>query len=166
MKKIQVAILMIFCVTQIAWVWQKPKDKEYMQKGYEAYTAGNFNEAILAYENVLALKPTNVDAMNFLGVIYEEIGYPEKAEEKYLTAIKINRQYKAAYLNLGLLYWNKADYEKASYFFQKRVEMGDRSVSLVQAMIASQKANIGLQATVQVRNRLVSAYQDIFNMPI
>ncbi len=49
---------------------------------------------------------------------------------------------------------------------QKRVEMGDRSVSLVQAMIASQKANIGLQATVQVRNRLVSAYQDIFNMPI
>ncbi len=49
---------------------------------------------------------------------------------------------------------------------QKRVEMGDRSVSLVQAMIASQKASIGLQATIQVRNRLVSAYQDVFNMPI
>ena len=49
---------------------------------------------------------------------------------------------------------------------QQRVEMGDRSVSLVQAMIASQKANISLQATVQVRNRVVAAYQDIFNMPI
>lgn len=49
---------------------------------------------------------------------------------------------------------------------QQRVEMGDRSVSLVQAMIASQKSNIALQATVQVRNRVVSAYQDIFNMPI
>lgn len=49
---------------------------------------------------------------------------------------------------------------------QTRVEMGDKSVSLVQAMVASQKASIAFQATVQVRNRLVAAYQDIMNMPI
>jgi flagellar hook-basal body complex protein FliE len=49
---------------------------------------------------------------------------------------------------------------------QTRVELGDKSVSLVQAMVASQKASIALQATVQVRNRLVAAYQDIMNMPI
>ena len=49
---------------------------------------------------------------------------------------------------------------------QRRVEMGDKSVSLVQAMIASQKSSVAFQATVQVRNRLVSAYQDIMNMPI
>lgn len=49
---------------------------------------------------------------------------------------------------------------------QTRVEMGDKSVSLVQAMVASQKASIAFQATVQVRNRLVSAYQDIMNMPV
>jgi len=47
-----------------------------------------------------------------------------------------------------------------------QVEMGDGGVSLVKAMIASQKANVAFQATVQVRNRLVSAYQDIMNMPI
>jgi flagellar hook-basal body complex protein FliE len=58
------------------------------------------------------------------------------------------------------------DLQMQSGDLQRRVEMGDRSVSLVQAMIASQKANIGLQATIQVRNRLVSAYQDVFNMPI
>lgn len=49
---------------------------------------------------------------------------------------------------------------------QHRVEIGDKSVSLVQAMIASQKAGVAFQATVQVRNRLVSAYQEIMNMPI
>ena len=49
---------------------------------------------------------------------------------------------------------------------QTRVELGDKSVSLVQAMVASQKASIAFQATVQVRNRLVAAYQDIMNMPI
>jgi flagellar hook-basal body complex protein FliE len=46
------------------------------------------------------------------------------------------------------------------------IEAGDGGVSLVKAMIASQKANVAFQATVQVRNKVVSAYQDIMNMPI
>ncbi len=37
---------------------------------------------------------------------------------------------------------------------------------LVKVMIAVQKSNVAFQAITQVRNRLVSAYQDIMNMPI
>lgn len=47
-----------------------------------------------------------------------------------------------------------------------QIESGDGGVSLVKAMIASQKSNVAFQSAVQVRNRLVSAYQDIMNMPI
>ncbi|MGB0496178.1 MAG: flagellar hook-basal body complex protein FliE [Kangiellaceae bacterium] len=47
-----------------------------------------------------------------------------------------------------------------------QVETGDGGVSLVKAMIASQKSGIAFQATMQVRNKIVSAYQDIMNMPI
>lgn len=43
---------------------------------------------------------------------------------------------------------------------------GDDKVSLSDVMISMQKANINFQATVQVRNKLVSAYQDIMNMPV
>ncbi len=43
---------------------------------------------------------------------------------------------------------------------------GDDRVSLSDVMISMQKANINFQATVQVRNRLVSAYQDIMNMQV
>lgn len=52
--------------------------------------------------------------------------------------------------------------EKAGQAFA----MGDDSVSLSDVMIAGQKANIAFQATVQVRNKLVSAYQDMMNMQI
>lgn len=48
----------------------------------------------------------------------------------------------------------------------KSFAMGDDKVSLSDVMIAEQKANISLQATVQVRNKLISAYHDIMNMPI
>lgn len=43
---------------------------------------------------------------------------------------------------------------------------GDESVSITDVMVASEKAKIGFQATVQVRNKVIEAYQDIMNMPI
>jgi len=43
---------------------------------------------------------------------------------------------------------------------------GDKSVDLTQVMVAGQKANISFEAMVQVRNKLVSAYQEIMNMQI
>lgn len=45
-------------------------------------------------------------------------------------------------------------------------EVGDPRVGLPEVMVALQKANISFQAMVQVRNKLVSAYQDIMNMPV
>lgn len=48
----------------------------------------------------------------------------------------------------------------------QRFQMGDPSVSLEKTMIASQTANISFQALVQVRNRVVAAYQDIMNMQV
>jgi len=43
---------------------------------------------------------------------------------------------------------------------------GDESVDITEVMIASEKAKVGFQATVQVRNKVIEAYQDIMNMPI
>lgn len=48
----------------------------------------------------------------------------------------------------------------------KRFAMGDDSVSLSDVMINAQKASINFQATVQVRNKLVSAYHEIMNMQV
>lgn len=43
---------------------------------------------------------------------------------------------------------------------------GNDNISISDVMIATQKANISLQATVQVRNKMVAAYTDIMNMQI
>ncbi len=48
----------------------------------------------------------------------------------------------------------------------KRFAMGDDSVNLSDVMIERQKASLSLQATVQVRNKLVSAYHEIMNMQV
>jgi flagellar hook-basal body complex protein FliE len=43
---------------------------------------------------------------------------------------------------------------------------GDEKVSLSDVMVSMQKASIGFQATVQVRNKVVAAYQEMMNMPV
>ena len=45
-------------------------------------------------------------------------------------------------------------------------ELGKTDASLQDVMISLQKANVSFQAMVQVRNKLVSAYQEIMNMPV
>ena len=49
---------------------------------------------------------------------------------------------------------------------QREVSLDNPTVSLEQTMVAMQKAQIGFQATLQVRNRLVQAYSDIMNMQV
>lgn len=48
----------------------------------------------------------------------------------------------------------------------QRFTTGDNSVSLADTMIAMQKSSIAFQTTVQVRNKVVSAYTDIMNMQV
>ena len=48
----------------------------------------------------------------------------------------------------------------------QRFAVGDDSVNLSDVMIERQKASLSLQATVQVRNKLVSAYHEIMNMQV
>jgi len=49
---------------------------------------------------------------------------------------------------------------------QREVQMDNPTVSLEQTMVAMQKAQIGFQATLQVRNKLVQAYSEIMSMQV
>lgn len=48
----------------------------------------------------------------------------------------------------------------------KQFEMGAPNANLQDVMISLQKANISFQTMVQVRNKLVNAYQEIMNMQV
>ncbi len=48
----------------------------------------------------------------------------------------------------------------------KAFEAGDPNVDITQVMVGLQKASVSFQAMTQVRNKLLTAYQDVMNMPI
>jgi flagellar hook-basal body complex protein FliE len=47
-----------------------------------------------------------------------------------------------------------------------RFERGEPGLELSQVMLEANKSQVAFRATVEVRNRLVNAYQEIMNMPI
>lgn len=48
----------------------------------------------------------------------------------------------------------------------KAFESGAAGVDLADVMVSLQKSEISFKAMTEVRNKLVSAYQDIMNMPV
>lgn len=45
-------------------------------------------------------------------------------------------------------------------------QLGDKDANIQDVMISLQKANLSFQTMVQVRNKLVAAYQDVMNMQV
>jgi len=58
------------------------------------------------------------------------------------------------------------DTQKAAGKLSNAFSAGDPNVDVTQVMVALQKAGVAFQAMTEVRNRLVSAYQDIMSMPV
>jgi len=56
--------------------------------------------------------------------------------------------------------------EAGAQKLQNAFERGDSATDLASVMLATSKAQVGFKAVVEVRNRMVSAYQDIMNMSI
>lgn len=58
------------------------------------------------------------------------------------------------------------DLSHASGQLAKDYTLGDPKVSITQVMVASQKSSVATTALVQVRNKLVNAYEEIRKMPV
>ena len=58
------------------------------------------------------------------------------------------------------------DTQQKSAAMAEAYEKGVAGVDITDVMIASQKASVAFQATVQVRNKLIEAYKDVMNIPI
>ena len=112
-------------------------------------------ESMLAQLKAAAQKPSSA-ATQGLGA---DMGMQKLGQANSTSKVSFSDALKASLDQVNKV---QVDSEKLG----KNFAMGDDSVSLSDVMIAGQKANIAFQATIQVRNKLVSAYQDMMNMQV
>ena len=78
-----------------------------------------FAKAIQAYQRVIELDPSYVEAYNNLGIIYQMLGDVDRAFGLYQKSTEINPRYEKGYNNLGTLLLLRDRYEEAQEAFQK-----------------------------------------------
>jgi len=82
------------------------------QIGHLYFDSQQFVKAINAYENSLKYQPNNPDVLTDLGVMYRRNGEPDKAVEKFDTAMRVDPKHQVSRFNKGIvLIHDKKDLE-------------------------------------------------------
>ena len=100
----------------------------YFNSGVTFYNQKEYSKAIQAYQKVIELDPTYVEAYNNLGIIYQMMGDVERAFGTYQKATEINPRYEKGYNNLGILLLLKGRYEEALEAFQKALAINPNNI--------------------------------------
>ena len=58
------------------------------------------------------------------------------------------------------------DLQQEASSLKTSFEIGDPNVDLPEVMVAVQKASLSFEAVTEVRNKLLSAYQEVMNMQV
>jgi len=86
----------------------------YYDLGMSSYIAKNYSEAIANFFIASQLAPNEPKVWNALGLAYMEVQEHSKSENAFLKALQVDKNYTEAKLNLGILYYRQANYEKAT----------------------------------------------------
>lgn len=97
----------------------------YRIQGYEAQRRGDRSHALSLYQKAAALDPSYPTPHNDAGVLLEEEGRLQDAEQSYRKALELNPNYLEAHGNLAMLYERMGQKDKAVYHWMKRYQLGD-----------------------------------------
>ena len=100
----------------------------HFNSGVHFYNQREFSKAIQAYQKVIELDPTYVEAYNNLGIIYQMVGDMDRAFGAYQKSTEINPRYEKGYNNLGILLFFKGRYEEAVEAFQKALAINSNNI--------------------------------------
>jgi len=100
----------------------------YFNLGVAFYQKRDFLKAVQAYQKVIELDPSYIEAYNNLGVIYQEMGEVERALATYQKCIALNPQYAKGYNNLGNLLSLRGRNEEALEALQKALLINPQNI--------------------------------------
>lgn len=92
-------------------------------KSKGSLSKGQCEEFAKAFEKVYKDHGKQMTVAYFnAGAVWDECGETEKAEQMYIAVTKAVPKYDLSYNNLGVIYWNRGDENKALDYFKKAVD--------------------------------------------
>lgn len=107
----------------------KKSKERWLEEGNTNFNAGRYEEAIVAYDEVLILDPTDAITFNNRGLAYQALQEYETAIADFESAIALNPKFVAAYYNRGVSYYDLSECEKAITDFDHVLSLDANSAS-------------------------------------
>jgi len=85
--------------------------------------SGNFIESTAYYEKAISLKPFSLEPKFGLVLPSSSLGNWTIVTEQYNDILKIDPMNTLAHYRMGLIYYGQEDFEKASKYFEKVVDL-------------------------------------------
>lgn len=117
--------------------------------GWLSYLAKQYTESIKYYEKSITLKPYAIEARFGCVKPLSAIESWDKVKSHYVEILKIDPQNTVANYWLGVIYYNKKDYNNATRLFEKVVNLYPLDYDSV-IMLAWSKLNTGKSADAKV----------------
>jgi len=128
----------------------------------------NYTNAIKHFHLSLNENSRQPQVLNNLGNTYKLLASYQQAEESYLKAISLDRNFVDAYKNLGLCYLNLKSYDKSLTFLEKALVLAPNNLSILTAIANVYKnkedfdaAIIGYQKVLTLDPNYVNALHNL-----
>ncbi|ETR72807.1 MAG: hypothetical protein OMM_01426 [Candidatus Magnetoglobus multicellularis str. Araruama] len=118
---------------------QQQQDDNQLKKGEEQFEAGNVQEAIKCFENILATDPNNADALNNLGVISFMLGNAESAEIFLLKTLENQNNHVNAMMNLADVYCANGLINEAAKYLTNAIDLEPKNPAIWASLSAFYK---------------------------
>ena len=85
----------------------------------ELFQNGNYNQAILIYDQILESEPNNISILNMKGIAYSNMEYHTKSLKQFYKVLEINPENARALTGMGVGFGNLGEYSESLSYLQK-----------------------------------------------
>lgn len=95
----------------------------YLYRAREYEMKGEYSKALASYHKVLDIEKDNFIVLNNISYIYLQLDLLKESLDYSLRAVKINRDYLPALVNVGIAYAKTGELESAEYHLTRALEL-------------------------------------------
>jgi len=101
----------------------------FYRRGNGYHEKGDYDRAILDYDQAIRLNPSHANAFSNRGVAYARKGDYDRAIQDYDEAIRLNPNHADAFSNRGVAYGRKGDYDRAIQNYDEAIRLNPNHAS-------------------------------------
>ena len=128
----------------------------------------NFQIAEKLYNEILKSSPFHEGAQSNLGILYNQLGKPQKAINCFEKAIQINPNSANAYYSLGVIFAQLGESQKAINCFEKAIQINPNHIdahnnlgTILNELGESQKAISCYEKAIQINPNYIDAHNNL-----